>query len=148
MPYIGQSRSVRSQEAIEKGLVVKSQLKAWQKRAVDQGAVFPCEWHHTGKFYNRTNYYNLDDFEALDPKDFPPVKNKPASTNWYVLVSARWGGTKRYPRIVGTDIKITNKLTSRQENAKKYSDYGGYIKTFDTEDQAKTFAKTAELKND
>ena len=45
MPYIGQSRSVRSQEAIEKGLVVKSQLKAWQKRAVDQGAVFPCEWH-------------------------------------------------------------------------------------------------------
>ena len=46
MPYIDQSRSVRSQEAIEKGLVVKSQLKAWQKRAVDQGAVFPCEWHH------------------------------------------------------------------------------------------------------
>ena len=37
MPYIGQKRSVRSQEAIEKGLVTKSQLKAWQKRAVDQG---------------------------------------------------------------------------------------------------------------
>lgn len=29
MPYIGQQRSVRSQEATEKGLVVKSQLKAW-----------------------------------------------------------------------------------------------------------------------
>lgn len=148
MPYIGQKRSVRSQEAIEKGLVVKSQLKAWQKRAVDQGTVFPREWHHTGKFYNRTNYYNLDDFKDLDPKDFPPVKNKPVSNNWYVLVSAQWGGTKRWPRITGTDVKVTNKLTSRQENAKKYNNYGGYIEIFATEDQANAFAKTAELRKD
>lgn len=148
MPYIGQKRSVRSQEAIEKGLVVKSQLKAWQKRAVDQGTVFPREWHHTGKFYNRTNYYDLDNFKDLDPKDFPPVKNKSVSNNWYVLVSAQWGGNKRWPRITGTDVKVTNKLTSRQENAKKYSDYGGYIKTFATEEQANAFAKTAELRKD
>lgn len=148
MPYIGQKRSVRSQEAIEKGLVTKSQLKAWQRRAVDQGAVHPCEWHHTGKYYNRTDYYDLEDFENLNPKDFPPVKNKPTSTNWYVLVSAQWGGTKRYPKIVGTDVKVSNKLTSRQENAKKYSNYGGYIETFTTENQARAFARTAELRKD
>lgn len=148
MPYIGQKRSVRSQEAIEKGLVIKSQLKAWQKRAVDQGAIQPSEWHHTGKFYNRTNYYDLNDFEGLNPKDFPPIKNKPTATKWYVLVSAQWGGTKRWPRIIGTDVKVTNKLTSRQENAKKYSDYGGYIEVFTTEDQANTFAKTAKLRKD
>lgn len=146
MPYIGQQRSVRSQEAIEKGLVTKSQLKAWQKRAVDQGVVQPCEWHHTGKYYNRTNYYDLDDFENLNPKDFPPVKDKPTSDKWYVLVSAQWGGTKRHPKIVGTDVRVTNKLTSRQENAKKYSEYGGYIKCFTTEDQARIFARTAELR--
>ena len=34
MGYIGNRRSERSQFAIESGLVTKSQLKAWQKRAV------------------------------------------------------------------------------------------------------------------
>ena len=102
--------------------------------------------HHTGKYYNRTDYYDLDDFEDLNPKDFPPVKDKPVSNKWYVLVSAQWGGTKRHPKIVGTDVKVANKLTSRQENAKKYSDYGGYIEIFTTESQARDFARTAELR--
>jgi hypothetical protein len=51
MGYIGASRSERSQQAINNGLLVYSQLSAWQKRAADQKAVLPCEWHHTGKFY-------------------------------------------------------------------------------------------------
>lgn len=75
-------------------------------------------------------------------------KDKPTSDKWYVLVSAQWDGTKRHPKIVGTDVRVTNKLTSRQENAKKYSDYGGYIEVFTTEDQARDFARTAELRKD
>lgn len=31
MGYIGQKRSVRSQEAINNGLLTKNQLKAWEK---------------------------------------------------------------------------------------------------------------------
>ena len=85
MGYIGNKRSERSQYAIESGLVTKSQLKAWQKRAVESGAVRPCEWHHTGKYFNKTNYFDLTDFEELNPKDFPPnsKKKKKHGMFWY-----------------------------------------------------------------
>ena len=97
MGYIGQSRSIRSQQAINDGLVTKTQLKAWQKRAVESGAVRPCEWHHSGKYFNKTNYFDLADFEELNPKDFPPnSKKKEEKETWYVLVSAEWCGTKNH----------------------------------------------------
>lgn len=147
MGYIGQSRSIRSQQAIESGLITKSQLKPWQKRAVESGAVRPCEWHHTGKYFNRTEYYDPIDFAELNSKDFPPVKKEKLSEKevWYVLVSAEWGGTKRYRKIVGANVKVTNKITDRQKTANKYCLYGGYIKEFDTEAEARQFAKIAEL---
>lgn len=148
MGYIGQSRSIRSQQAINDGLVTKTQLKAWQKRAVESGEVRPCEWHHTGKYFNKTNYFDLTDFEELNPKDFPPCsKKKEEKETWYVLVSAEWGGTKRYRKIVGANVKVTNKITDRQRTANKYFLYGGYIKEFDTEAEAKQFAKIAELED-
>lgn len=147
MGYIGKQRSERSQEAIESGLVTKSQLKAWQKRAVEQGVVRPCEWHHTGKYYNKTQYFDLKDFEGLNPKDFPKTKTVEKTETWYVLVSADWGGTKKHPKIVGADVKVTNKITERQRSANKYSRYGGYIKEFATETEAKAFAETAKLEN-
>ena len=147
MGYIGNKRSERSQYAIESGLVTKSQLKAWQKRAVESGAVRPCEWHHTGKYFNRTEYYDPIDFAELNSKDFPPVKKEKLAEKevWYVLVSAEWGGTKRYRKIVGANVRVTNKITDRQRTANKYFLYGGYIKEFDTEAEARQFAKIAEL---
>ena len=152
MGYIGQKRSVRSQQAIDRGLLIYSQLTAWQKRAVDENAVWPVEWHHTGKFYQHTNYYNPKDFEQLNPKDFPLVKEEPHSQDdknkWYVLVSAEWGGTKRHPKIVGTDVKVVNKITKTQKNANKYFRYGGYIKEFDNKENAEEFARTAQLEDD
>lgn len=145
MGYIGQKRSERSQEAIDRGLVTKSQLKAWQKRAVEQGAVSACEWHHTGKYFNRTEYFDLEDFEELNPKDFPKTKKIEEPETWYVLVSADWGGTKKHPKIIGADVKVTNKITERQRNANKYYRYGGYIKEFNTETEAQAFAEVAAL---
>lgn len=146
MGYIGQSRSIRSQQAINDGLVTKTQLQAWQKRAVESGAVRPREWHHTGKYFNKTEYYDPIDFAELNPKDFPPnSKKKEEKETWYVLVSAEWGGTKRYRKILGADVKVTNKITERQKTANKYCLYGGYIKEFDTEAEARQFAKIAEL---
>lgn len=149
MGYIGQSRSYRSQQAIDDGLITRSELKAWQKRAVDSGKVRPCEWHHTGKYFNKTEYFDPNDFQELDAKDFPPIKkNKEIKKEtWYVLVSADWGGTKKYPKIIGSVVKVTNKITDRQKTANKYCLYGGYIKGFDTKEEAENFAKVAELEN-
>ena len=90
MGYIGNKRSERSQYAIESGLVTKSQLKAWQKRAVESGAVRPCEWHHTGKFYNKTNYFDLTDFEELNPKDFPPCSKKKEEKETTLKIIGTW----------------------------------------------------------
>lgn len=147
MGYIGQSKSERSQQAIDKGLLTKNQLKTWQKRAVEQGVIKPCEWHHTGKYFNKTDYYNPIDFEELNPKDFPPVKKEKIAEKqiWYVLVSAEWGGTKRFRKIVGTNVVVKNKITAAQRLANKYSLYGGYIKEFGTQEEAEKFAKTATL---
>ncbi|RKW07598.1 MAG: hypothetical protein D8H99_02475 [Streptococcus sp.] len=149
MGYIGQSRSERSQQAIDEGLLTKNQLKAWQKRAVEQGVIRPCEWHHTGKYFNKTEYYDPIDFEGLNPKDFPPVKKEKTADKqvWYVLVSAEWGGTKRFRKIVGANVVVKNKITAAQKSANKYCLYGGYIKEFDSQEEAEEFAKTAELRD-
>ena len=76
MGYIGNKRS-----AVLRGLVPKSQLKDWQKRAVDSGAVKPREWRHTGEYYNSKELctmpdcYDLSDFECLNPNDFRTTRN-------------------------------------------------------------------------
>lgn len=147
MGYIGQSRSVRSQQAINNGLLTKNQLKTWQKRVIEQGVVQPCEWHHTGKYFSKTNYYDPDDFKPLNPKDFPPIKQSKSEQKetWYVLVSAKWGGTKNHPKIIGQNVVVKNKITTAQQTANKYKLYGGYIKTFDTKQKADLFAKKATL---
>jgi hypothetical protein len=67
-------KSNKAIEAEGRGLVVYSKLKAWQKRAVDVGAVTPSAWHHTSGAANRTNFYELSDFEHLDEKQFKTRK--------------------------------------------------------------------------
>lgn len=132
--------------AYEDGLLPKSKLKAWQKRAVETGTVMKAEWHHTGKFYSETDFYDPADFEGLSPKDFPVIKKEKSEENkWYVLVSAEWGGTKSHPKITGADVKVTNHITERQRTAKKYFRYGGYIKGFASELEARVFADGAKL---
>lgn len=71
-------KSDRALEAEARGLVTYSQLKKWQQRAVDRGAVRAREWHHTSGAANKTNYYDLTDFEDLDSKDFQAVKKESA----------------------------------------------------------------------
>ncbi len=65
-------------------------------------------------------------------------KEKPEEDRWYVLVSAEWG-------IVGADVKVTDHITERQRNAKNYFRYGGYIKEFASEQEARQFADNAKL---
>ena len=148
MGYIGFSRSERSQEAIDRGLIVKTQMSAWQKRAVEAGAVLPCEWHHTGKYFSKTNYYDPNDFEDLNPKDFPVQKKEEAKWDgkWRVLVSAHWKGSPNNSHISGTDVAIRKTLTSRQKDARKYYTHGGHIKEFQTFDEALAYAKKVQPK--
>lgn len=89
--------------AEERGLLKKGELKAWQKRAVEAGAVSPREWHHTSSFFNETNYYDPEDFEELDPKDFPPVKKEQKSEKTFTRMKAwweDWEGSRNYGRFV------------------------------------------------
>ena len=141
MGYIGNKRSVNSQNAIDEGMLTFSQLKAWQK-----GAVSHSEWHHTGKYFNETTYYNPEDFEELNPKDFPIIREakKEESKTFYVLVSAEWGGTRKHPKIVGKEVKIVEKLTEAQKNAKKYYMYGGSITEFSNMEEAQNYADQIE----
>lgn len=76
--------------AEERGLLKKSELKAWQKRAVEAGAVAPAECHHTSSFFNETNYYDPEDFKNLNPKDFPPEKKEPKPEKTLTRMSAWW----------------------------------------------------------
>lgn len=70
------TKSNRAVEAEEKGLVTYTKLTAWQKRAVKAGVVKATEWHHTSAAANRTNYYDLNDFEALDKEMFKDEKKE------------------------------------------------------------------------
>lgn len=47
---------------------------------------------------------------------------------WYLQ---NGGGSRAHPKIIGANVKITNKISKSQENANKYWLYGGYIKDFD-----------------
>lgn len=67
-------KSDRALEAERAGLVTYSKLNAWQKRAVDEGAVLASEWHHTSAAANITYYYDLEKFDKLNSKDFPAKK--------------------------------------------------------------------------
>lgn len=72
-------KSDRALEAEARGLVTYSQLKKWQQRAVDRGAVRAREWHHTSGAANKTNYYDLTDFNDLNSEDFKSLKNENTS---------------------------------------------------------------------
>lgn len=101
-------KSNNAVDAEERGLLKKGELKAWQKRAVDAGAVHPCEWHHTSKFFNETDYYDPEDFEELDPKDFPPEKKEPKPEKTLTRMTAwweEWEGSRNYGRYVPQPVR-------------------------------------------
>lgn len=66
--YIGYSESVRSAEAKLRGKFPKTTFKKEYglsekkfKELVSRGIVATHEWHHTSKFGNRTDFYEIDD---------------------------------------------------------------------------------------
>ena len=76
------------------------------------------------------------------PKKENSKKEEPKK--FFVLVSAEWGGTRKHPKIVGKEVKIVEKLTEAQRNAKKYYMYGGSITEFSNMEEAQKYADQIE----
>jgi len=70
--HAGKSNNAVAAE--EEGLVVKSKITATWLQAhgitekagfikflIQAGKIYPTEWHHTSKFFNRTDYYSAED---------------------------------------------------------------------------------------
>jgi len=63
--YIGQRMSVRAMEAHESGKLPLSKLPLWAKALVKSDQVQASEWHHTGKFFTKTDFFSPQDFFPL-----------------------------------------------------------------------------------
>lgn len=88
-------------------------VSLWKYAANSVGA---SSWHHTGKFYNQTDHYNLysiaiyltENIENIqevykqflqNEKEKKLEKNKKIEVGY--IVYAIWGGTRSHPKIVG-----------------------------------------------
>jgi len=115
--YFGFSMSNNAVDAYRGGLLPASKLARKLKKyfpgvtAGDIGNVVrPSEWHHTAKFYNCTNFYQLSDFAELaerrklraeiaerrSAEKNPDMILKNATVEWL-----QWSGSRNHPKCVG-----------------------------------------------
>lgn len=128
MGYIGYSRSVRSQIAINdfevpKSLITKTLITNFleavdfEKNEVSVLKTVPVSdwkettnhiaassWHHTSNYYNKTNHYSLEAVaEALLSKKHDLSKKEKESFNFvYATIKVQvWGGSFKSPKLEG-----------------------------------------------
>jgi len=139
--YEGYSRSVRSQEAIEnfemplaqidKDVItrfLKNRKNAFDQKTLDALAKVSVSrwkfvatryteassWHHTGKYYNRTDHYDLDVIAermlevGLDEIESTyryvlDQKKAPKEYEYGVIEYQVWGGTRNRPVLMGEE---------------------------------------------
>lgn len=183
--YVGYSRSVRSKEAIEdyeipltmiKKALIEEFLEEHRTDFEENDYIFlsklpvnrwkyisqkvePTSWHHTGKYYNKTNHYKLVDIalKLLEVKDtlekdyknfVDSKKQKKKDFKYGVIKVQIWGGTRRYPKIEGYEMeggiiigdwlhylagKKINKYkvtANKTEWFKKFDSYSDLVKNF------------------
>lgn len=129
--YVGQSMSERAVQAYENG---EKPFSKWSKENILEAisAVYGkhiegieekaekvsladlrqeflrwSSWHHTGKYYNKTEFYEFDDDISLaEVKNFienykktPKQKNEHTVTEKFALVKYNyWTGTRKHPK--------------------------------------------------
>lgn len=137
--YVGSSRSVRSMEAIENFEIPLSMFNRdiidefideneefenlknltvalWKYAAQANGR---SSWHHTGKYFQETNHYDLystaeyieyEGIESLKERYNRYLKNQKDEKNEILknislgVVEAQvWGGTRKHPRLLRTE---------------------------------------------
>ncbi|MDQ7134589.1 hypothetical protein [Staphylococcus aureus] len=92
-------------------ILLKIPVNRW--KFVAKECVKAASWHHTGKLYKKTYHFELDDIAQYllsndyetEYQEYKLRKNKDESKEFeyvYLLVNI-WGGTKRYPKIIGTE---------------------------------------------
>lgn len=88
--YIGKRWSVRADRAYKKGLVTKSKMRrsllkrngiqitpSFLKWIINEGYINYAEWHHTGRHYQVTYFYDLADVKKeLDRLDLKQLERK------------------------------------------------------------------------
>lgn len=177
MGYIGYSRSERSLEAIsnyevplnsiKKDLIVSflneyrndfseneiEELKSISVSIFKYAAkvVGPSSWHHTSKYYNKTDHYSLYSIAELILSDKVSLINKynkskeieKVKTYEYGVIKVLvWGGTRKRPKVIGEEkvagIIIDGWLyyaednsTSKYRTINKYNIYANKVVDLD-----------------
>jgi hypothetical protein len=82
--------------------------------AAIKAVLTPCEWHHTSKHYNKTNYYDLEEAnEKIDQlKAWKPEKKDEQVFEGCTVCWIEWSGTRNYPRKI--EHKIINVTVTKK----------------------------------
>lgn len=164
--YMGNKMSVRAREAYDDG---EMPLSKWNKAAIIEG-ILDCiyendlkvnytvkdlnkltknelerflersSWHHTGSYYNETNFYQIDEesVENFTLEELNQVINyrkprakpvrKEAPINMYITARVRfynWEGTRKHPKKVLYDeiirYRTNDKLVKTSRGTKRLS---------------------------
>ena len=119
--YVGQSMSKRAENAYADGLLSKAKIK--KDNLVQVGIdlpvgfikwlmpsiITPTEWHHTGKHFNETDFYDLEDVkEQLEELDVPSLQENyneeresiKQEKGYYALIEyGEWSGSRKHPKL-------------------------------------------------
>lgn len=119
--YVGQSMSRRARQAYDTGLLPKAKIRKddLESAGIDvpvgfvkwlmPGVITPTEWHHTGKHFNETDFYDLEDVkEQLEELDIETLlhrykeekREKEQETGYYALIEyGEWSGSRNHPKL-------------------------------------------------
>lgn len=145
--YNGYSMSKRAAAAYEDGKVPFSKLPACIRKIgkykLDNYAA-PCEWHHTSKFYNRTDFYDVEQVLAIflieSSEEYEPApeaveflknfKTTPATLPTTSFIAKKvswleWSGSRKHPKATCRELHNVQVFT---KNNKTFSFYDGTIK--------------------
>jgi hypothetical protein len=97
--YNGYSKSNNAIEAEQEGKFPASILakKLKVKTEAIKALLKPCEWHHTSNWYNRTDYYDME--EALEKLDKLKTFKSEKIVKTYIadVEFVEWSGTRKHP---------------------------------------------------
>lgn len=107
--YFEFSKSNNAVSAEEDGRFPASQLakRLGVTTQAIKAVLEPCEWHHTSKLYNKTDYYDSEEaIERLDElKSFKPVKRSEIVFENCTVQFVEWSGTLRRPKATEHSLK-------------------------------------------
>lgn len=130
MGYIGQKMSERAMEAYENGEMPLSKwtksvilenietekkgesekLKKYSAETLRDYFLILSSWHHTAKYFNRTNFYEfymperisyekLDELEKQNKDEKKRKKNRENEMTIALVKYGEWEGTRRHPKL-------------------------------------------------